>query len=83
MEFKYTKKQVARGTLPDAETYSEVILIKKCEVIYLTYQIKLLAYLACDKKKKLIIFTPKSTKIHNSLREFIRNNKKIIKIKRT
>lgn len=83
MDFKYTKHQVARGALPDAETYNKIILIKRCSELRATYQIKLLTYLAYQKQKKLVIELPKSSKIHVSLKEFKKQNSKLIKIERS
>jgi hypothetical protein len=82
MEFRYTKNQVARGALPDTETYNQLILIKRCSCLYATYQIKLLTYLSREKHKKLVIEIKKDTKIHNSLKKFIEMNNEFVKIKR-
>jgi hypothetical protein len=83
MEFKYTKHQVARGVLPDAETSDKIILLKRCSELRATYQIKLLAYLAYQKQKKLVIELPKNAKIHNSLKELSKQHLKLIKIERS
>jgi hypothetical protein len=83
VEFKYTKHQVARSSLPDAETSNKLILIKRCSELRATYQIKLLTYLAHQKQKKLVIELPKSAKIHKSLKEFRKQFSKLIKIERT
>lgn len=82
MEFKHTKHQVARGSLPDAETHNKIILIKRCSELRVTYQIKLLTYLAHQKQKKLVIELPKGAKIHRSLKEFRKQHSKLIKIER-
>lgn len=83
VEFKYTKHQVARGTLPDAETYNKLILIKRCSELRATYQIKLLIYLAYQKQKKLVIELPKGAKIHNSLKELRKQHPKHVNIERS
>lgn len=82
MDFKYTKHQVARGALPDVELHDKIILIKRCSELRLTYQIRLLAYLAQQKHKKLVIELPKGAKVHKSLNGFRNQMAKIIEIVR-
>lgn len=83
MELKYTKHQVARGSLPDAETNDKLILIKRCSELRATYQIKLLTFLAHQKQKKLVLELTKGAKIHKSLKEFRKKHSNLIKIVRT
>jgi hypothetical protein len=83
MDFSYTKHQTPRGARPDAEVGDKIYVIKNTLQLRLTYQIKMLAYMAKIKNKKLIIRLPKDAKIHTSLKEFVSSMNGIIKIERT
>ena len=52
MEFKQTKRQVARGTRADAETYDKLFLFKNVALLRATYQVRLLLYRAIQEKKE-------------------------------
>jgi hypothetical protein len=78
----YTRHQVPRATMADGENSDTLVLVKRVSFLRLTYQIRLLCYLATKKGKKLIIKLPKHTKINNSLRKFIKENSKFIKIEK-
>jgi len=80
MEFKYTKHQVARGTMADAIYGNEYYLIKSCQNLYLTYQIKLLVYMAHSEGGKVIIKVNSNCKISKKLKKFQKENKKHLKI---
>jgi len=80
MELKYTQYQVPRGSLPDNEKLDKIYLVKNVSELRATYQIKLLAYNAAEKNKKLIIKLPNTCKIHRSLKRLIKETKNIIKI---
>lgn len=82
IEFKYTSHQVARGARPDAEVNGKLYLIKNVSLMRLTYQIKLLTYLAQLRGKKLRVQLPAKTKVHPSLRDFVRSHAEIVKIER-
>jgi len=62
MEFKYTRHQVARSARPDAEQFNKLYLIKSVGTLRATYQIKLLALKAAEKKIKLILRVPPTCK---------------------
>ena len=83
MEFSYTKHQTLRGARADAEVGDKFYLIKSASLLRLTYQIKMLTYMAQTRKKKLIIRLPKTAKIHDSLKQFIASADGLIKIERT
>lgn len=83
MEFSYTKHQMPRGARADAEVGDKVYLIKNVSQLRLTYQIKMLTYMAQTRNKMLIIRLAKSAKIHESLRDFVRNVNGLIKIEWT
>ncbi|QYG08028.1 hypothetical protein [Janthinobacterium sp. PAMC25594] len=82
MDFFYTKHQAVRGAKADAEVGDKVYLIKNVSQLRLTYQIKMLAYMAYERKLKLIIQLPKTAKIHDSLRNFVNGANGLIKIER-
>jgi hypothetical protein len=83
MDFVYTKHQTPRGSRPDAEVGDKLYLIKSATLMRLTYQIRLLTYLAQTRGKKLIIRLPKESRVHESLKGFVQENKGLIKIERT
>ena len=83
MEFSYTKHQTARSAKADAEVGDKVYLIKSVSKLRLTYQIKMLTYMAQTREKKFIIRLPKEAKIHASLNDFVRDMNGLIKIERT
>ena len=82
LEFAYTKHQTPRGARPDAEGRDVLYLFKNVSEMRLTYQIKLLAFMAQDKNKRLIIRLPASAKIHPTLRDYVREFGRIMKIER-
>jgi len=82
MEFKYTKHQVPRGTRPDDEIHDKVILIKSATELRATYQVRMLAYMASTRNKKLVIKLPKGAKLHGSLKLLRKNTEGLIKIER-
>ncbi len=72
MDYRYTRHQVARGTRADAEGFDKIHLIKKVSVLRATYQIKLLAFKACQSRKKLILRVPTNYRFDPSLRELMK-----------
>jgi hypothetical protein len=82
-EFAYTKHQTPRGARPDADIGNKLYLLKNVSELRLTYQIRLLAYSAHSKSKKLVIRLPKQAKVHASLRDFIRDSDGLVSIERT
>lgn len=83
MEFKYTKHQTVRGTRPDDESFDKIFLIKNLSELRATYQVRMLAYMAFKKGKKLVIQLPKGAKLHSSLKELKKNSPSVIKVERT
>jgi len=83
MEFFYTKHQTPRGAKADAEVGDKVYLIKSASQLRLTYQIRMLTYMAQTRAKKLIIQLPKEARVHESLKEFVRSMSGLVKIERT
>jgi len=71
VETKYTKYQVARSAKPDGERFNVMYLIKNVQKLRATYQIKLLAFRAVDKKMKLVLRVPASCEFDSSLQDLI------------
>lgn len=82
MDFRQTKRQVARGTRADAETYDKLFLFKNVSQLYPTYQVRLLLYRAIKEGKKLVIDLPKSSSLHPSLMELLHANRKNLRVER-
>lgn len=72
METKMTRHQVPRGTRPDAEAFNKMYLIKHVSRLRATYQIRLLAFLAVDKGKQLILRVPEVCVFDESLSDLMR-----------
>jgi hypothetical protein len=83
MDFFYTKNQTPRGAKADAEVGDKLYLIKNTSQLYLTYQIRMLAFKAQSRGQKLVIRLPKEAKVHGSLRGFVREMASLVKIERT
>jgi hypothetical protein len=79
---RYTRSQVARGTRPDAERMGVMYLLKNCSELRLTYQIRLLTYMASTRGRKLVIDVPEHCQIHQSLRDFQKEHSKIVRIEK-
>ncbi len=58
--------------MPDAETFNRMYLIKNVLKLRATYQIRLLAFKAVDKKMQLILRVPKACIFDMSLNDLIR-----------
>jgi hypothetical protein len=58
-----------RGALPDAETPARVHLVKNVATLRATYQIRLLAFLAAQKGKKLVLHVPAACRFEADLEE--------------
>jgi hypothetical protein len=82
MEFRYTPHQVARGSRPDAIDGNKWYLIKNPSLLRLTYQIRMLTFLAKGRGARLIIVVPKSTTLSTDLNEFIRASGGVTKTER-
>ena len=77
-----TKHQVARGSRPDAQKGRELLLFKKVSSLRLTYQIKLLTYMATSRGLRLSIHVPNGSTISPSLEYFCVENSKHVRIVR-
>jgi hypothetical protein len=79
---KYTRHQVPRGTLADAEVNKRIYLIKNVSILHATYQVRLLVYKAEQSAKKLVIRVPKTCKMARDLAELTREHSKSIVVER-
>lgn len=82
IEYRYTHHQVARGARPDAVSGADWYLFKNVSKLRLTYQIRLLTFLATERGARVVIWIPKSALLSNDLRDFIKENSKVLAIKR-
>jgi hypothetical protein len=79
---RFTRHQVPRGTLPDAETHNRIYLIKNVSLLHATYQVRLLLYKAEQTGKKLVLRIPKACKLGRDLTELRREHAKSVVIER-
>ena len=82
MEFKYTIHQVPRTSMADAIVNNKFYLIKNCLELKATYQIKMLLFIAQNKKSKLILKIKKECVLSAELKELAKNNKLSFKIEK-
>ncbi|WP_454703480.1 hypothetical protein [Achromobacter pestifer] len=82
MHFFYTAHQTPRGAKPDGQFGNKIYLIKNVSKMRLTYQIKVLSYMAESQGKILIIQLPKQAAVHKSLKDFVRELARFVKIER-
>jgi hypothetical protein len=66
--------------MPDAENAKTLYLLKNVSEMRLTYQVKLLAYMAHTKGKKLHIRLPSTAKVHPTLRDYVHERGGLVKI---
>jgi hypothetical protein len=83
MEYRYTRNQVARGALADAETDSRICLLKNVSTLRATYQVRLLAFKAEQTGKKLVLRVPKSCALAPDLVALRRERPSLIVVERT
>lgn len=82
IRLKYTKHQVARGTRPDAEVDGALYLLKNTSLLHLTYQIRLLTFLAHEREERLVIRVPTHCRPSAALRDFLNEHKKGIALEK-
>ena len=73
MRFLYTRHQVPRGARADAVARDRLYLIKKVKTLRATYQIRLLAFEATEKKQKLVLKVPAECTFDRSLKNLIKS----------
>jgi hypothetical protein len=67
---------------PDAVSDDKLYLIKNLPNMRLTYQIRLLTFLAAERHERLIVIIPKSCRPSRDLQGFVKKNAAAITIKR-
>jgi hypothetical protein len=72
MALRFTRHQVPRGAMPDAERFNKMYLVKNVSTLRATYQIRLLAFKAVDSGKKLVLRVPAACQFHNSLKDLMK-----------
>lgn len=68
IDYRYTSHQVARGSRPDAVSGTTSYLFKSVSVLRLTYQVRLLTFLAAERGGRLIIRMPRHARPSADLR---------------
>jgi len=68
--------------MPDAENATALYLLKNVSEMRLTYQVKLLAYMAHTRGKRLYIRLPSKAKLHDTLRDYVCERDGLVKIER-
>jgi len=82
MDYRYTRHQVARGTRPDAVKDTRLFLVKATSVLHATYQIRLLAFMAHEQGKQLVLQVLPNTELGPSLKKLRREHPKLIIVER-
>jgi hypothetical protein len=81
VDFRYTGRQVARGSRPDAsDGGGEFYLLKRVTRLRLTYQIRLLTFMAQQAGGHLTIRVPRGTRTSADLREFLRRQRRYVRL---
>lgn len=80
--FRFTRHQVPRGSLPDAETHDRIYLLKNVSRLHATYQVRLLLYKAEQANKKLVLRIPKACKLARDLTELRSEHPKTLAVER-
>lgn len=83
IECMYAKHQVMRTAMADDFFNNKWYLIKCCDELRATYQIKILLFNAIAKKGQLIIKVKKECLLGNDLKQLIKENKSFIKLEKT
>jgi len=82
MEYRYTRHQVARGSRPDAVSGNTWYLMKAASLVRLTYQIRLLTFMAAERGARLVIRVPGSSGVSADLRAFTKANSRVLKVEK-
>ncbi len=80
--FRYTRHQVARGSRPDAVRGDRAYLIKATTYQRLTYQIRLLTFLASERGTVLVLVVPAAGRLSPDLRAFTKEHRRWLKVER-
>ena len=82
LEQRYTRHQVPRGALPDAEQDDKIYLFKNVSTLRATYQVRLLVFRAAQTGKRLVVRVPRACKLHPTLAALRREAGKALLIER-
>jgi len=83
VELRYTGRQVARGSRPDAsDGGSEFYLLKRVSLLRLTYQIRLLTFMAQQAGGRLNIRIPGTAKASADLRQYLKEHRRHVRLER-
>jgi hypothetical protein len=83
VEYKQTQGGKVRGARPDAQVGNRIYLIKLVSSLRLTYQIRLLAFMAYSQKLQLVLRLPKDALVHESLARFVDDLRGVVIIERS
>ncbi len=64
---KFTRHQVPRGAMPDADVGTRLYLIKNVSSLHATYQVRVLLVRAMESGKKLVLCVPRACKLEPDL----------------
>jgi hypothetical protein len=73
MEFRMTKRQAVRGSMPDGEANGKMFLIKKVSELRATYQVRLLLHRAVRQGTTLVLDVPNACKLSDDLTALVRD----------
>jgi len=82
MESRPTRHQVARGSRADARDGDQAFLFKDVLELRLTYQIRLLTFMAEQTGGHLNIVIPRTSRISGDMQAFVRQHKALVRIER-
>jgi len=74
MKLRYSAHQVPRGSRPDAVGSGSWYLIKNVPLMRLTYQVRLLAYMAQRNSARLVVVLPPGARVSKDMQAFVRDN---------
>lgn len=72
--------QVPRGSRPDGVSGDTALLVKSCRYLRLTYQIRLLTFMASERKMKLVLAVRKDCRLSRDLKKFLRANRRHVSV---
>jgi hypothetical protein len=74
-----TNEPIPRATRPDAETPGAVHLFKKVPLLRATHQVRLLAFLAAQRGKVLVLHLPRSCRLDPALSDLVASTGNLIR----
>lgn len=83
VKLRHTRRQLPRGTRPDAEIGGDLYLLKKVSLLHATYQVRLLGFRAQREKKHLVIRVPVAFNPGPSLRDLMTELRGTIRIEKS